>query len=230
MLNTFFEIYLINLLRNRSIMNKTVKLVNLWADFEKKHPDGDINDFCRYHLIHQREIDNRSPLVGGVIPEHAEGLLLKIVGRISRINMVYAYAAFAGTGVDQLEEFGILLAINREKNPKKTEVIYSMLLELSSGTDMLNRLIKRGFIREYPDEEDKRAKRLTLTAEGETALEHSRLQIGKVAKMLLFDMEQDDKELCIRLLKNVEQKFSALFHEHKGKKFDDIYNTLVTKT
>jgi DNA-binding MarR family transcriptional regulator len=207
-------------------MNKTVELVNIWADFEKKHPDGDIKDFCRYHLIHQREIENKAPLVGGVVPENVEGLLLKIMGRISRMNMVYAYAAFAGTGVDQLEEFGMLLAIHREEGPKKTEVIYSMLLELSSGTDMLNRLIKKGFIEEYPDEEDKRAKRLTLTPEGENALERSRVQIAKVAEMLLFDMEQDDKQLCVKLLKNVEQKFSALFQEHKGKKFDYIYNSV----
>lgn len=210
-------------------MNKTVELVNVWADFEKKHPDGDIKDFCRYHLIHQREIENKGPLVGGVIPQNVEGLLLKIMGRITRINMVYAYAAFAGTGIDQLEEFGILLTIYKEKNPKKTEVIYSMLLELSSGTDMLGRLLKKGFIQEYPDGEDKRAKRLTLTSEGENALERSRIQIGKVAEMLLFDMEQDDKELCVKLLKNVEQRFSALFQEHKGKKFDDIYSSVVAK-
>jgi len=31
------------------------------------------------------------------------------------MNMVYAYAAFAGTGIDQLEEFGILQTIHREK-------------------------------------------------------------------------------------------------------------------
>ena len=209
-------------------MNKTVELVNTWADFEKKHPDGDITDFCRYHLIHQREVEGGKPLVGGVVPDQVEGLLLKIMGRISRMNMVYANNAFEGTGVDQLEEFGIILAIKREKNPKKTEVIYSMLLELSSGTDMLNRLIKRGIIREYPDKQDKRAKRLTLTADGEQALDRSRNQIRKVAEMLLFDMEDDDKELCVKLLKNVEQKFSALFHEHKGKKFDDIYSSVVS--
>ena len=145
------------------------------------------------------------------------------------MNMVYAYAAFAGTGIDQLEEFGILLTIHQEKDPKKTEVIYSMLLELSSGTDMLSRLMKKGFIQEHQDGEDKRAKRLTLTPAGENALERGRIQIGKVAEMLLFNMDRDDKQLCVKLLKNVEQKFSALFQEHKGKKFDDIYDLLTSR-
>jgi DNA-binding MarR family transcriptional regulator len=210
-------------------MNKTVELVNRWAEFEKTHPDGDIDDFCRYHLIHQREVENKGPLVGGVVPWHVDGLLLKIMGRISRMNAVYVYTAFADTGVDQLEEFGILLTIQHENNPKKTEVIYSMLLELSSGTDMLTRLIKKGFIREYPDGEDKRAKRLDLTAQGEKALEAARTQLGKVAKMLLLDMPEDDKRLCVKLLKNVEQKFSALFQGHKGKNFDDIYNEIANR-
>jgi DNA-binding MarR family transcriptional regulator len=208
-------------------MNKTVELVNSWAAFEKEHPDGDIADFCRYHLIHQRETENKDPLVGGVVPGHVDGLLLKMMGRIARMNAVYAYTAFAGTGIDQLEEFGMLLTIHHEKNPKKTEVIYSMLLELSSGTDMLSRLKKKGFIREYPDEEDKRAKRLVLTTEGQHALEAGRIQVRKVAEMLLWEMPEDDKQLCVKLLKGVEQKFSAFFQWHKGKKFDEIYQAVT---
>src|ERR1700722_14183236 len=36
---------------NRVTMNKTVELVNAWSAFEEKHPDGNMEDFCRYHLI-----------------------------------------------------------------------------------------------------------------------------------------------------------------------------------
>jgi hypothetical protein len=41
--------------------------------------------------------------------------------------------------------------------------------------------------------------------------------------------DRDDKRLCVKLLKNVEQKFSASFQEHKAKKFDDIYDAVVGK-
>ena len=48
-------------------MNKTVKLVNEWGDFEAKPPAGDIDDFCRYYLAKRQEKKIAGPLVGGVI-------------------------------------------------------------------------------------------------------------------------------------------------------------------
>lgn len=135
---------------------------------------------------------------------------MKIIGRISKLNMAYANLALKGTALNQIEEFGILHTIKKEKNPKKSEVIYANLFELSSGTDMLNRLRKSRLIKEYNDREDKRSKR-----------------IEKNTMLLLGDLADQDKQLCTQLLKNVEIKFSGLWQKHKGKNFDDIYQELA---
>nr|WP_068891764.1 winged helix DNA-binding protein [Pedobacter panaciterrae] len=208
-------------------MNKTIELVNHWGEFEQKHPEGSIADFCRYFLAHQQTKKTKGTLVGGVVPTLNDGLLLKIVGRISKLNMAYANLALKGTELNQIEEFGILQTIKKEKDPKKTEVIYANLFELSSGTDMLNRMQKRGLIKEYADKEDRRSKRIELTAKGEKAAESAMVKIEMNATMLMNDLTQDDKALCIQLLKNIEIKFSALWQKQKGKEFDDIYNELM---
>jgi len=208
-------------------MNKTVDLVNRWAEFEEKHADGSIEDFCRYLLIHKRESENKAPLVGGVVPFNTPGLLLKIMGRIHKINVAYAAMALEGTGVSQLEEFGVLLSIQQHTNMKKTEIIYSNLYELSSGTDMLARMIKKGFIVETPDKDDKRAKRLKITAEGNRVIEVCKKRISKVAAMMMLDVDEDDQKLCIKLLKGVEQKFSAILQQHKGTRFDKVYDEVA---
>ena len=208
-------------------MNKTVQLVNNWAEFEAKYPTGNIEDFCRYYLGRQKQKKVEGPLVGGVVPSFNEGLLLKIIGRISKLNMAYANIALRGTALNQIEEFGVLQTIKKEKNPKKTEVIYANLFELSSGTDMLNRMKERGLIIEYTDQDDKRSKRIELTPKGEKTAAACSAKIGKNAKMLMNDLDDDAKELCIQLLKNIEIKFSALWQKHKGKEFDDIYKELM---
>src|SRR6184192_2718273 len=202
-------------------MNKTVELVNLWAAFEQKHPDGSIEDFCRHYLARQRQAKVKGPLVGGVIPPINDGLLLKIIGRIHKLNMNYANIALKGTDLNQIEEFGILLTIQQEKNPKKTEVIYANLFELSSGTDMLARMIKRGLIKEYDDKDDKRSKRIELTGKGKKVVDACKIKILKNATMLMHDLTDDDKHLCIQLLQNIEIKFSALWPRHKGKEFEE---------
>ncbi len=106
-------------------MNKTVALVNEWGNFEARHRDGSIADFCRHYLARQGEQKIKGPLVGGVVPQFVDGLLMKIIGRISKLNMVYANMALKGTDLNQIEEFGMLVTIRQEKNPRKTEVIYA---------------------------------------------------------------------------------------------------------
>ena len=69
---------------------------------------------------------------------------------------------------------------------------------------MLNRMKERGLIKEYDDKEDKRSKRLELTSKGEKVIELSFRRIRQNAKMILFDMTEDDKEICIHLLKNMK--------------------------
>lgn len=209
-------------------MNKTVALVNEWAAFEKRFPDGELEDFCRHFLARQKGREVKGKMVGGVIPPFNDGLLLKIMGRISKLNLAYANKALRGTEVNQLEEFGMLVTIMQEIDPRKTDVIYANLQELSSGTDMLNRLKKRGLIREYDDANDKRSKRLTLTTKGQkvTALCYER--ITRNAKMLTYDLSPDDKELAVHVLKGIEIKFSALWPKHKSESFDDIYKDVVS--
>ena len=208
-------------------MNKTIQLVNEWGDFETAYPDANIDDFCRHYLATHQQQKNEGPLTGGVVPPTSEGLLLKMIGRIHRLNMSYANNAIENTGIKQVEEFGILLTVQQERNPKKSEVIYANLFELSSGTDMLNRLIKRGLIKEYDDKDDKRSKRIELTAAGMKAIELCTARMRKVASMMTIDLSEDDKQLCIQLLKNIEVKYSGLWQQNKDRPFDEVYEDIM---
>jgi hypothetical protein len=45
--------------------------------------------------------------------------------------------------------------------------------------------------------------------------------------MIMHDLTEGDKELCIQLLKNVEIKFSALWNRHRGKEFEEVYKEIT---
>jgi DNA-binding MarR family transcriptional regulator len=210
-------------------VEETIRLVNKWGEFARTHPGSTIEDFCRHYLATGHQKETTGVLVGGVVPAAADALLMKIIGRISKLNMFYANLALEGTGLHQIEEFGMLVTIKQEKSPKKTEVIYSNLFELSSGTDMLTRMKKRGLIKEYADTVDKRSKRLQLTSKGEKAVEACKKRVLMNAAMLMKDLGEDDKQLCIQLLKDTEIKFSAMWQKHRGKKFEEIYQEITGK-
>lgn len=207
--------------------NKTVALVNEWALFEEQHPNAEIADFCRFYLSRQDHLLPNKDLVGGVIPPFNDGLMMKIIGRIGKLNMYYSNLALKDTPLNQIDEFGLLVTIRQEKNPKKTEAIYSNLFELSSGTDILNRMLKKGLIREEIDEEDKRAKRISLTEKGEEAYQLCLQRVTKNATMMTSQLGQDEKKLIIHLLKDIEIKFSALWQKSRGLDFDTVFEHVV---
>jgi hypothetical protein len=45
----------------------------------------------------------------------------------------------------------------------------------------------------------------------------------KLAIAKTVDLTDDDKQLCIQLLKNIEIKFSAFWPEHKGLAFEEVF-------
>jgi DNA-binding MarR family transcriptional regulator len=137
--------------------------------------------------------------------------------------MTYSNKALEGTGLDQIEEFGILVTIFNQGNPIKSEAIYNNIMELSSGTNMLIRMKKRGLVSEYADEEDKRVKRLKVTAKGEQTLLKAKERVLKVAHMVVHDLSDDDKRLCIQLLTPIDMRFSGMFQKQKNKDFEEIF-------
>jgi hypothetical protein len=42
----------------------------------------------------------------------------------------------------------------------------------------------------------------------------------------MHDLAEDDKTLCIQMLKGVEMKFSMLWPQHKGKKFKEVCDSV----
>jgi DNA-binding MarR family transcriptional regulator len=204
-------------------MNKTVELVNAWSAFEEQFPDGSIDEFCRHHLA-SRQLRMEAPGKGGEGAAKAgafamppESRLMRLVGRIARLHAGYAMAALEGTPLNSIEEFGLLSTIRQLNEPKKTEAISACLYELSTGTDMLARLRKKGLFTEYNDKADKRSKRLKLTKKGEAVLDECHERVKKLAKTMMGDLREEDQKICIQLLKGVEDKFVGLWQDNKWK-------------
>ncbi|SEW53031.1 DNA-binding transcriptional regulator, MarR family [Chitinophaga arvensicola] len=207
-------------------MNKAVELITEWGAFDDQHPEGSIEDFCRHYLAHQKE---RKPVPpeGRFLPVHSDGVLMRIIGRIFKLHTIYTVAALDGTGINTIDEYSLLNTVAQVGEPRKTEAIYAALQELSTGTDKLNRLKKLGYLTEYDDKDDKRSKRLKVTPKGEKVLIQCRRRISQLAEMMFHDMADDDRKLCIQLLKGVETKFSSIWQSHKGKDFEEIYGEVL---
>lgn len=209
-------------------MNKAVELVTEWGKFDARHPDGTLEDFCRHYLLHKADTENTSwQSAKWPAPVTVDFALLRLTGRVVKLHSIYAAIAMQDTGINTLDEFSLLNVIQNLGEPRKTEVIYMALFELSTGTDMLNRLKKVGYISEHDDPDDKRSKRLKITPAGSKALTRCRKQIEQLAEMEFHDLSVDEKKICIQLLSRIDEKFSKMWISHKGRSFDDIYKEVT---
>jgi len=227
------DAFFLNLSPNGGIlsMNKTVELVNAWADFEKNHPESGVEEFCRHYLTKTREKQNKEKLFAGApMPPKAHMIMSKLMGRIMRMFEVYANEAIKEIGVKKAEEFFFLNYTYHAKNPKKTEVIYDSVTELTTGLAVLEQLRKAGLITEKADPGDKRSKRVSVTAKGEKVLFACYKQFGKVGEIIFGDMPEEDQRLCIQLLQPIDSKHAAIWQQSKGKDFNETYKSLVKNT
>jgi DNA-binding MarR family transcriptional regulator len=203
-------------------MNKTAVLVARWAAFEEQYPEGSLEDFFRYSLAEKVKPKQGTGSPGKLIPD-LNGRLVILLRRIGKFHIAYSNIALEGTGIDQMEEFGILVTIFNMGNPIKSEAIYNNIMELSSGSNMLIRMKKRGLVREYDDKDDKRQTRLELTPKGKKVVLQAKDRVMKMAGMMVHVLSDEDKELCIQLLLPIDRRFSGLFQKQKNKDFETIY-------
>ena len=187
-------------------MNKTVALLNKWAEFEAQHPNATPEDFCRYFLVSSRKKETLAGLFDGELPPRSDIVMIKLIDRIARLHSIYIQIALKDVKLNHFEEFSLLSAVAQLENPRKTEVIYHTINELSTGLSLLSGLIKKRCITECDDAEDKRSKRLRLTPKGEKLLDACYKQFSRIPEMMLMEVPEEDIEICIQLLKNVETK------------------------
>ncbi len=210
-------------------MNKTVELVNEWASYEAAHPDASLEEFCRYYLTNQRSNRELPPNFGGSgVPPTPGSFLMKLMGYISKVFETYARSALATIpDIKQPEDFYFLNYIKNNDGCRKTDVINNFLMGLSTGIDVLNRLIVNGLIEEQPDPDDKRARLVSTTGKGLAVLESCYRQSQLVSEIVFHEMSEDDIQLVIQLLRGVEAKHSPLIFELRDKPIEEVYRRVV---
>lgn len=198
-------------------MNKAVQLLVAWDKFEQQYPNSELADFCRFYLTQQesytQQLDKRN----------TRGLLLKIMGRITSAFSLYHRAAMSKTELPTAESFYFLNGLAYLGEVRKTELINYVLTEYTTGMEVINKLLKDDLIQERPDESDGRAKLIRLTEKGKRILSTAYDYAAKASEMILGDLNEDSLQLCIQILKNIEEKHSKLAPELKNKDFDKMY-------
>jgi DNA-binding MarR family transcriptional regulator len=74
--------------------------------------------------------------------------------------------ALSESNVSSIDEYSFLLHLDYQESFRKMEIVEIHNLEAPTGIEIIKRLIKNKFVEEFPDVDDKRAKRIKITEKG----------------------------------------------------------------
>ena len=142
--------------------------------------------------------------------------------RLSQSYSIYSKIALKDTRLPVYENF-VFLAVSRLLGEaKKTDIINYTMMDISTGSDILNRLIKDGYVKDRTDPDDKRSKLITITSVGEKVLRECFKKTLIARRLFLKGLSDDDKKLCIQILEPLEIKHATKSIESKNKSIEEI--------
>lgn len=201
---------------------KVVELVCLYHQFFSETGSDDIKKFASWAsknaAISPTEEQSMSE-------KDLNAFVLDMFNRISKFQRLYNKNFFQDFNVKTLEEFLFLKTIFKLNNPAKSEVYTENVVELTTGTKIMKRLIDLNMVKELEDNLDKRIKRVKLSAKGKKELDEINKRFHNIDDEKLGYIAKEQKETLIEILNNINQYHSEIYNrnpENYGKGNYDI--------
>ena len=106
-----------------------------------------------------------------------------LVTLLFRYAKSYIKKALKNSRINSADEFSFLITLLTYESLSKQQLINIQVMEKTSGIEIINRLMKKGFIAQFDDEQDKRSKRIKITPIGRleliSILPQMSLEIGR---------------------------------------------------
>jgi MarR family transcriptional regulator, lower aerobic nicotinate degradation pathway regulator len=113
----------------------------------------------------------------------------------TRLNTFIADSPFSS-----FLDYQFLFVLKEHGRMTKSELIYAHHMEISSGIEVVKRLLKQNWIYEEPNPDDRRSKLITVTREGEELLSRYSASAREIYTSFSRDLDYPRKRAVLQLL------------------------------
>lgn len=201
--------------------------------YKKETGNNDLKEFSLYlndKLYQRKPIKNSKEFDKNDYANYksyAEVEFSTLLTNLYRFAKHYLKKSFHGTPIKTLEEFGFLATLLREKNLLKNELISRHLLEISSGSEILKRLIKNGLIQEMPDEKDKRAKRVSLTKQGFGTIMNAFDEMHKISEIIVGKLSNQELKDALNAFNKLNYFHQEIYDNDRNLGIDELHKKYI---
>ncbi len=199
---------------------KVVELVNLFSTFYEETGSDDLKEFSVW-VNRRLQAEPASVIQPNNIVEDNRFIVWNI-HRLSKYFRWYAKEFLNANGLNNMDEYFFLVSINNRGTPAKNEVYKDTISELTTGAQMMKRLIDIGMIKELTDVHDRRIKRVELTEKGRQTRENILEQSKKDLLLKAGNLSMQEKVQLKYLLTYLEKFHQDIYQNDNDKSIDEI--------
>jgi len=189
---------------------------------------GYLNDKSDSHELAMREISGENK--GWFRDEYrnaASDISILIV-LMNRYAKWYIKKVLLDSLLQTPDEFSFLITLMTYDSLSKSELITKQVMEKTSGTEVIRRLIKRGMIVETADPNDKRSIRVAISSSGRDEIQKILPLMSKVTKIVIGNLNDEEINTLSYLLKKLDYFHNDIYIHKRGKPFSEILSeTLI---
>jgi DNA-binding MarR family transcriptional regulator len=127
------------------------------------------------------------------------------------------------------DEFSFLITLMTYDSLSKSELITKQVMEKTSGTEVMRRLIKRGLIAESADEHDKRSIRVSITKYGREEILKILPLMSKVTKIVVGNLNAEEINTLSYLLKKLDYFHNDIYINKREHSLSEILSVITNE-
>jgi DNA-binding MarR family transcriptional regulator len=136
----------------------------------------------------------------------------------------YSKKALSETTLTTVDDYSFISTLAMIDSLSKSDLITRHLMEITSGTEVIKRLLKLELIYEYPDETDKRSKRVSITVKGKALLKEADEKISVVGNILTGNLNSYEQSQLLAMLTKLHTFHTSIYTENKKSELEAIVN------
>jgi DNA-binding MarR family transcriptional regulator len=127
------------------------------------------------------------------------------------------------------DEFSFLITLMTYESLSKSELITKQVMEKTSGSEVIRRLIKRGLLVESADKNDKRSVRVSITKSGKEEILRILPLMSKVTRIITGNLSAEEINTLSYLLKKLDHFHNDIFINKREHSLSDILSGITNR-
>ncbi|MGD9994351.1 MAG: MarR family winged helix-turn-helix transcriptional regulator [Salinivirgaceae bacterium] len=192
--------------------NKNINAFAQWLAYETQGTKTASN---------RKSTENNEP----IYRQPVNALISILIGRMGKYARIYTKKILSKTNLSGLDDYSFMATLMFHERMTKSELIhYNLLDSVTSGADIIKRLINNGFIREEENPNDKRSKSVSITPTGRAMMIEVFKEMHLASEIVTGKLSETEKNTLVELLSKLDAFHKDIFENDRKLALNAIKN------